>query len=219
MPSVSDVEPSEGGGNKGSPEPESTPGTAAPEATRERVVRVAAQLFAERGFDGTPVQELSDLAGVGRGALYYHIKSKQDVLFDIVRGRYERTYERAEKIVNGTGDVVARLTHLAEDMAVDVAASRNEWTVSLRDSSSLDDDKRELVIALRARYENLWGQLLDEGSEAGIFRPVTPVMRRGILQMFNGLSLWMEATGPNSPQEVAGQYLTMILDGIKVRTG
>src|SRR5689334_19079676 len=51
--------------------------------TRQKVLQVAAGLFAERGFSGVGVNEIGEATGLGRGALYYHISSKEDLLYDI----------------------------------------------------------------------------------------------------------------------------------------
>jgi AcrR family transcriptional regulator len=54
-------------------------GVAATE-TRERLLRAAADVFAERGYDGTRVADIAAAAGVSNGALYAHFHSKADLL-------------------------------------------------------------------------------------------------------------------------------------------
>src|SRR5580698_8560674 len=54
-------------------------GVAAAE-TRERLLRAAADVFAERGYDGTRVADIAAAAGVSNGALYAHFGSKADLL-------------------------------------------------------------------------------------------------------------------------------------------
>ena len=53
------------------------------QATRDQLVTEATRLFAERGFDATSVEAVLDAAGVSRGSLYHHFKSK-DALFEAV---------------------------------------------------------------------------------------------------------------------------------------
>jgi AcrR family transcriptional regulator len=48
--------------------------------TRERLLRAAADVFAERGYDGTRVADIAGAAGVSNGALYAHFASKADLL-------------------------------------------------------------------------------------------------------------------------------------------
>jgi len=53
--------------------------------TRERLLRAAAEVFAERGYDGTRVADIAAAAGVSNGALYAHFPSKADLLVDALR--------------------------------------------------------------------------------------------------------------------------------------
>lgn len=53
--------------------------------TRERLLRAAADVFAERGYDGTRVAEIASAAGVSNGAMYAHFASKADLLVDALR--------------------------------------------------------------------------------------------------------------------------------------
>lgn len=53
--------------------------------TRGRLLRAAADVFAERGYDGTRVADIAAAAGVSNGALYAHFASKADLLVDALR--------------------------------------------------------------------------------------------------------------------------------------
>lgn len=53
------------------------------EATRARLIEVAAELFAEKGYEDTPIEDVLVRAGVSKGALYHHFPSKE-ALFEAV---------------------------------------------------------------------------------------------------------------------------------------
>src|SRR6201995_2352070 len=53
--------------------------------TRERLLRAAADVFAERGYDGTRVADIAAAAGGSNGALYAHFASKADLIVDALR--------------------------------------------------------------------------------------------------------------------------------------
>jgi AcrR family transcriptional regulator len=65
------------------------PGVTAAE-TRERLLRAAADAFAERGYDGTRVADISAAAGVSNGALYAHFGSKADLMVAALRAHGRR---------------------------------------------------------------------------------------------------------------------------------
>ncbi|MBF8188780.1 TetR/AcrR family transcriptional regulator [Nonomuraea sp. K274] len=58
--------------------------------TRERLLRAAADVFAERGYDGTRVADIAAAAGVSNGALYTHFGSKADLLVAALRAHGRR---------------------------------------------------------------------------------------------------------------------------------
>ena len=59
--------------------PELAPGSPV-SATRTRILDVALELFSEQGFDGTTLQQIADRLGFTKAALYYHFRSKDDLL-------------------------------------------------------------------------------------------------------------------------------------------
>ena len=58
--------------------------------TRERLLRAAAEVFAERGYDGTRVVDIAAAAGVSNGALYAHFGSKAELLVAALRAHGRR---------------------------------------------------------------------------------------------------------------------------------
>ena len=62
--------------------------------TRERLLRAAADVFAERGYDGTRVADIAAAAGVSNGALYAHFGSKAELLVDALRAHGRRLLGR-----------------------------------------------------------------------------------------------------------------------------
>lgn len=54
--------------------------------TKEKIIRVAEQLFAEKGFNGTSIDMIAKTAGVNKGLIYYHFKDKKDIIVSIFKG-------------------------------------------------------------------------------------------------------------------------------------
>lgn len=184
------------------------------ETTGERVLRLATDLFAERGFDASGIQELSEATGLGRGALYYHIKSKQDLLLRIATRLLERAIENAEEIVAREASVPDRLAALSKYIIADLMSNRSAWITSMRDWSSLDDEGRAVILGLRDHYESIWQRLFDEGADLGVTRRVDPTLRKAIIGMFTSLHNWLAPHGALSAQEISATYLEFLLHGV-----
>src|SRR3989440_8278607 len=52
--------------------------------TREQIRRLALELFAERGYDRTSLREIAERLGVTKAALYYHYRSKHEILTSVI---------------------------------------------------------------------------------------------------------------------------------------
>jgi AcrR family transcriptional regulator len=63
--------------------------------TREKIRAVALELFAEQGYEKTSLREIAERLGVTKAALYYHFKSKED----IVTSLFEDVQQEVEKII------------------------------------------------------------------------------------------------------------------------
>ena len=52
--------------------------------TRARIQQIAVELFTEHGYEGTSLREIAERLGVTKAALYYHFKSKEDIILSLV---------------------------------------------------------------------------------------------------------------------------------------
>jgi AcrR family transcriptional regulator len=66
--------------------------------TRERILEVAAELFREKGYDGTSLREIADRMGFSKAALYYHFRSKEEILLAILTPLFEATAGLQERM-------------------------------------------------------------------------------------------------------------------------
>jgi AcrR family transcriptional regulator len=64
--------------------------------TRQRIQAVALELFAEQGYDKTSLREIAERLGVTKAALYYHFKSKEDIVSSLV----EDFFRQIEDLIN-----------------------------------------------------------------------------------------------------------------------
>lgn len=62
----------------------------AAEDTRSRIQAVALELFTERGYDGTSLREIAERLDVTKAALYYHFKSKEEILLSLFKDVQDR---------------------------------------------------------------------------------------------------------------------------------
>src|SRR6478736_5793767 len=71
--------------------------------TRQRILDVASELFAEQGYDATSLREIADRMGFTKAALYYHFQSKDDILKALVQPAFELVGELVSRLELATG--------------------------------------------------------------------------------------------------------------------
>lgn len=183
-------------------------------ATRERILRVSTELFATKGFHGTGVAEIGELANIKRAALYYHIGSKDELLYDVVRAHVEQSLAGEEAIAASDVDYVEKLRRLARHHVRTIVENRQAVAIILRDVGALSPERRAQVRLMQGRVEAIWQSVIREGVEAGTFRSADPIVVRGVLSMLNMAFSWYKAEGPLSPEDVADRFSELLLNGM-----
>ncbi|WP_233578745.1 TetR/AcrR family transcriptional regulator [Tautonia sociabilis] len=88
-------------------------GESASDAARE-ILRVAARLFAARGYDATSVREIVEAAGVTKPTLYYHFGNKEGLAQALLTVPMRRLIDEQRAILDRPGDPVSRLADQIE---------------------------------------------------------------------------------------------------------
>jgi AcrR family transcriptional regulator len=183
--------------------------------TRERILHMAADLFTRNGYHATGVQELGDAVGLGRGALYHHIGSKENLLYQISIRHVYTMVALGEEILAMEIPADEKFRLLSRRLMAIIADNLPEITVFFHEYRSLSRKHRDELIEIRDRFEALWVRILDEGVEQGIFRPMPPVVVKGVLGLFNYSYVWIEAGGKESPEQIADIFSDLALGGLR----
>ncbi|MFC7549497.1 TetR/AcrR family transcriptional regulator [Plantactinospora sp. GCM10030261] len=77
-------------------------------STRARIQAVALELFAEQGYEKTSLREIAERLDVTKAALYYHFKSKDDIVGSVVEDRIERLDRMADDAAQRVDDPAGR---------------------------------------------------------------------------------------------------------------
>lgn len=184
------------------------------DANRDQILRISAELFAKSGYHGTGISDLGTAVGLGRGALYHYIGSKEAILYEISSRQLAQMNDLADELALSEPDPEKRLRGLARALMRNIAEHRAEWTVFFREYHALTGDRRDRVITARERYEAHWRHALDQAVRDGHFHPLPPLMVKGLLGMFNYSYLWVTANGSRTPEQIADDFLDTVITGM-----
>jgi AcrR family transcriptional regulator len=107
---------------------------------RERILDVALELFNEQGYDATSLREIAERLGVTKAALYYHFKSKSDILLALHLRLHELGAGLLDAIdaLDDDREVVALWPKLGDRFIDDVLANRELFLVHQRNQRAFE---------------------------------------------------------------------------------
>jgi AcrR family transcriptional regulator len=183
----------------------------------QRLVAVAVKLFAERGFEGTSVQELVEAAGVTKGAMYHYFASKDDLLFEIYHRLLGTQTERLSAIGEGPGTAAQRVRAAAVDVVETTLQSIDEAIVFFRSIHMLPQEKRAEVRAERRQYHERFRALVEEGQRDGDLRGdvSSDIAVHFFFGAVNQLGTWYHRDGGLTHSQVAEHYADLFIDGLR----
>ena len=150
--------------------------TRGPAASRDAIFLAAADLFSLHGFDGVTVDDIAKAAGVNRAMLYYHFTDKLALYRDIVCRMLDEAATRVTAVVEQPLTAPEKLQHFIAGF-VDLADSHPYFPpLMLREiaEGALHFDE-EILTRMRNVFL-AFARVLHEGQQAGVFRPVNPVL-------------------------------------------
>src|SRR6476646_6538975 len=80
--------------------------------SRQEILRTAARLFQQRGYDATSMNDVAAALKLSKGGLYHHFQSKDEILFNLVNHAMDITQARVIDGVKGIADPEERLRML-----------------------------------------------------------------------------------------------------------
>jgi AcrR family transcriptional regulator len=171
-------------------------------------IRVAAlELFTRKGYEATTMADIGERVGMRAPSLYKHVKSKQDLLAQIMTETMQALLAANRAAVATTTDPTERLRRATEAHVRYHARHRLEAFVGNREIRSLAEPHRGRILALRAEYETCFRELIQAGAYAGAF-PVAAVRLASyaILDLGMGVSAWYREDGEHSEDTLVWQY-------------
>jgi len=185
-------------------------------ANLEEIIAAAAKVFQTKGYHAATVQDIADAVGILKGSLYHHVKSKEDLLYLIVKEPIAQMYVRMAEIAASDPPAAEKLRRaiLAHLEAFD--RHYPHLFVYLHEREEMKRRFREQFKLSPKQYERCWQQILREGVKSGEFRPDldVPVVSYGLLGMLNWLYKWYDPRGRLGVREVAGQLSALALAGL-----
>lgn len=202
---------------------EGVPGGVAEPSRRERkaverrlaILRTAAGVFRDRGYDSASMDEIAERLDMAKGNLYYYFSNKHELLFFCQDASLDA-------LISGVDSIAALEEEPDEKLRRAVVAhvvcvlDELEGASAHTEVHSLPEDLRGRIIAKRDVYEARVRALVESGIASGALAPVDAKLATlALLGALNAPTRWYRPGGKLSPEAIGEEFASLFLDGLR----
>ena len=184
---------------------------------RADLVRVAAQLFREKGFEGTTIRDIAHAVGMRSGSPFYHFANKHEILMAVMEEGLRLGLERTQAVLadnlSSATEQFNRLVRAHYGILHDTGS--DFIPVMLYDWRSLPGQYKRRIIELKDRYDAIWQRTLDRLHAEGRLRTEPHLARLMILGAINFSATWYHADSQKTRavdlEELSAQTVALVL--------
>jgi AcrR family transcriptional regulator len=186
------------------------------EIKRQEIIDQCAALFAKKGYAATGIAEIGDVTGLARGALYYYIGSKENLLVEIQNRVMRPLLATARRIVAMDDDPVLKLRMLSQALLENILARLDHIWVYEHDYRNLHGSNRTRLLRQRREFESLVEEILVAAMDAGSFRKLDPRLATlQFLNMHNHTYQWVKPGGEWDAEFLSREYCATLISGFR----
>ncbi|MFN3256502.1 MAG: TetR/AcrR family transcriptional regulator [Ilumatobacter sp.] len=183
------------------------------------VVEAAANVFKERGYHATRLEDIAEALGMQKGSLYNYISSKEELLLAVVRPPAGRLLSSLSELAEADLPATEKIRLVAKSHAGVLEEYFPYVAVYVQEIAG--QGHSEEWLEMDRRYVRLLSQIIDEGRTSGLFGPSTnpTLSAMALIGSLNWMTRWYEQGGQLSAEELADQIASTFLGGLITRTG
>ncbi|VTU34380.1 TetR/AcrR family transcriptional regulator [Variovorax sp. PBL-E5] len=169
--------------------------TAGYDGQREMILANAAQLFAQRGYAGTSMNEVAAACGVSKATLYHYVRDKHDLAVRIAEDHVLRLEAIVTEILREHAEPEARLRELIRRFVAESAIAQNAQRVLTEDVRFLREEDRARIIGVERRvvaaFARTIAEVRGEAPDSLLGKPMAMLL----FGMINWMFTWLKPDG------------------------
>ena len=186
----------------------------------EHLLNAAAELFIQRGYANTRMEDIATSMQMSRSSLYYYFENKEEVLLALTEGDVLVATDTLEALLNDTsiswGD---KLRGWIEGNIREKLAGGARFRLVDRIKNDLPAEYREIFRKQRRRVLELVTTVIEGGVRAGEFRVTDPkIAAFAVTGMSNWTAWWYSPNGRSTPDEIARCMTDLVMRGVTLVT-
>ena len=175
---------------------------------------MAAQVFNEKGYVATTLDEVAERLNVTKPTLYYYVKSKDEILYECVRIGLTMVQEAITEVGASGGSAVDKLVAAMYKYAEIVTMDFGMCVIRLGENPLPPDSQRKLT-RIRAGIDREFRELIRLGIEEGSIAPCDPkIAAFTVGGALSWIGRWYRPGGPLKPDDIARQCISLLVNGL-----
>ena len=184
------------------------------EAKRNAVLQAAAQLFNERGFHATSLDDIAARLNVTKPTLYYYVKNKDEILLQCVSKGLTMMLEGIDASRAAGGKAIDQLMTCMQVYARIVTMDFGMCLIRVGDEQLPPESRKELR-RLKSAIDQEFRRLVAEGVAEGSLQPGDPKMTAFVIAgALSWIGRWYQPDGEYTPEQVAQQCIATLCEGV-----
>tara|TARA_B100001093_G_scaffold362492_1_gene347237 strand:- start:1088 stop:1675 length:588 start_codon:yes stop_codon:yes gene_type:complete len=176
---------------------------------RERILKSAARLFGELGYDRTSIRKISLESGMKAGSIYYFFKSKDELLLEVQARGFELMSKYVAEATTNVTDPWERLYRACEAHLNGMFDNRTFIEVTVRELPDRHPGpSRRAMIRLRSKYEALFVRIIEDLPLNGSVDHSD--FRLTLLGSMAWTLVWYDPAGRHTPHEMARKMVDLL---------
>jgi AcrR family transcriptional regulator len=185
------------------------------EAKLQHILLHSARVFAQQGFEGASMRDISRATGVSLSGLYYYFESKQKLLYLIQNSTFTFIMQRLQARLAAVHDPEQCLRVLVQNHVEYFLSHPNEMKVLSHEEEALDSPYRDDVAGIKRRYYALAREIFDALAAKGVVDGLNPrVAVLSLFGMMNWVYKWHNPKVDPGAKELADAIVRIFLHGV-----
>jgi AcrR family transcriptional regulator len=176
---------------------------------RQAVLVTGARLFHENGYEHTSLDDIAAALGVTKPSLYYYIKNKEEILYEIISNSLSVTKEAFRKASDEGTTTLNRLLIFFREYAKHLHSDFGSCAASV-DVHSLNAQLRKDILEARKKIDAQIRELIARGGSDGSISVGDPRLAANFLfGAFNWIAQWQRSSGRTPEEAVIDEFINL----------
>jgi AcrR family transcriptional regulator len=174
-------------------------------------------MFSQKGYAATTLDDIARKAGIHAPNLYYYFENKDAIVEALLKFRTEQLQAAANEVLEELrgASPLEQLKGLVRRFIADMTHRTEFGRAFEKIYDQVSPELRKRSLAAPRAFARVWERLIGEAIAAGELRSdVSPrLFRLALIGSMRWMNDWYKPGGPNTPEEIADEFITIFLEG------